>query len=117
MCISTSPHPVSAATAAMAGSDNAVTSLITTAPAATAAAATTAFEVSIETSAPDPASAATTGSTRVISSSASTAEAPGTGALPTDVDQVGTVSPHLQAVGHRGIVIEKVPAIGEGVGG
>ena len=77
MCISTSPHPVSAVTAAMAGSDNAVTSLITTAPAATAAAATTAFEVSIETSAPDPASAATTGSTRVISSSASTAEAPG----------------------------------------
>src|SRR4051794_2756337 len=78
MCIKTQPAPRSATSPAMSGDPlKAVTSLTIDAPAASAARATPALAVSIETQAPDPANGSTTGRTRRSSSASSTGSAPG----------------------------------------
>ena len=79
MCMRTTAHALSAATCAISSSPcNAVTSLMISAPAATAARATDAFEVSMLIAAPVfAASPSMTGSTRRNSSSAVTGAAPG----------------------------------------
>lgn len=80
MCITTTPQPVSRATATISGSAvRPLTSLTTTAPSAKAALATSAFIVSIEIKQSGQASRKprTTGKTRRISSSNGTSSAPG----------------------------------------
>src|SRR5215211_2044332 len=81
MCMSTMSQRRSAQSPANSGSPrSAVTSLTMVAPASSAAVATGAFDVSIETSMPGPSgpqSARTTGSVRATSSAAGTASAPG----------------------------------------
>jgi hypothetical protein len=70
--------------------------------------------VSTDTTAPDPASAATTGSTRTPPRPRRR-EPPGTGGLTTDVEQVGTVGEQPQALLHRCRGLDEVPAVAEGV--
>ena len=71
-------QPRSATSAAIAGSPrSAVTSLTMLAPASSAAAATAAFDVSIDSRAPAPASPSSTGTTRRSSSASLTGSAPG----------------------------------------
>src|SRR5829696_2777866 len=79
MCMRQHSQPASATTAAIAGSPRrAVTSLTNAAPAASAARATAAFEVSmLRTAGRSPASASITGTTRRSSSSSPTPWAPG----------------------------------------
>src|SRR4051794_12479091 len=78
MCMSTTSQPACAQTPASSESPrSAVTSFTIVAPASIAASATTAFEVSIETSSPSRARASTTGWTRSSSSPDETASAPG----------------------------------------
>src|SRR4051812_21934915 len=78
MCMRQQSTSWSATTPASSGSPrNAVTSLTKLAPAASAAAATSAFEVSIDSCAPVAASPSITGRTRRSSSSAGTGSAPG----------------------------------------
>ena len=67
--VTTTVAPVSATTSAMPGSCSPVVSFTTCAPAAIAARATAGWNVSTEITAPDPASAATIGTTRSSSSS------------------------------------------------
>ena len=73
MCMAIHPAPVSAAT----GHRVAEMSLMMVAPAVTAARATAALRVSMETRAPLAASASTTGNTRRSSSASGTGRAPG----------------------------------------
>ena len=79
MCITTTPQPVAAQTAGISGSARRpLTSLTMSAPAASAASATLAFDVSMEIHpSHSPRSAAITGTVRAISSSAETGCAPG----------------------------------------
>lgn len=85
LCVTTIVAPVSATTSAMAGSWMPVVSLTTCAPAEMAARATAGRKVSTEMTAPDPASAATTGTTRSISSSAGIAGPGANFAPPTSI--------------------------------
>src|SRR5918994_3654574 len=78
MCISTTPHSRSAHSAASWGSErSALTSLTISAPASSAAAATVAFDVSIEIGAPASARPSSTGPTRRSSSPTVTPSDPG----------------------------------------
>src|SRR3954454_2153169 len=78
MCMRHTSHPASAQTPASSGSErSALTSLTSVAPAPSAARATLAFIVSIESCAPVSRSRSRTGTTRRRSSSASTGSAPG----------------------------------------
>ena len=70
MCMTTTPTPFSEQMPSISGLDNPVTSLTTSAPTAIAAAATSGFDVSIETGTPRPDKPATTGTTRCNSSAA-----------------------------------------------
>src|SRR4249919_1454093 len=77
MCISTTPTPRSAHSAAISRSRSAVTSLTISAPTPIAASATAAFDVSIETVCPIAARSPTTGCVLFSSSSMLTGSAPG----------------------------------------
>src|SRR4051794_14364674 len=78
MCMRHTSHPASAQTPASSGSErSALTSLTSVAPAPSAARATLAFIVSIESCAPVSRRRSMTGTTRRRSSSASTGSAPG----------------------------------------
>ena len=110
--MATHPTPWRAAT----GHSEAETSLTRVAPAATAASATAALVVSIDTRT-SPASASMTGITRRSSSSTGHRLGAGPGGLPAHVDDVGPLGDHLAALRDGPPGLEPPPAVGERVGG
>ena len=110
MCIATQPTPNSAAT----GQRLAEMSLISVAPAATAARATDALRVSIETRARSD-SASITGMTRRSSSASGYRRGPGSRRLTADVDDCRAFVDQLKAVCDREIGFEPLTAVRERV--
>ena len=117
MCMITSDDPRSDTVAVISGSDSPVTSFTTSAPASSATLATDALPVSIDTATPSSTRRATTGSTRLSSSAASTGLGAGTGRFAPDVHEVGALSPQFETAQHRDVGIGIEAAVGKGVGG
>ena len=90
-------------------------SLTICAPAAIAASATGAFIVSIEMSAPRPASPSMTGRTRRISSVGADRRGVAARRFPADVEDGGALRAPASALRDRRLGIEKEPAVGEGI--
>ena len=109
-------QPRSATSAAIAGSPRrAVTSLTIVAPASSAAAATAAFDVSIDSRAPAPASPSSTGTTRRSSSASVTGSAPGRVDSPPTSRIAAPCCDELAPVRDRRRRVEPLAAVGERV--
>ena len=85
------------------------------APAASAASATVDFIVSIEMSAPTPASPSTTGITRRISSSSLNRRGVAARGFAADVENGGTFLCELPPLRDRRLAVDEEPAVGEGI--
>ena len=110
------PAPRSASSGHIASSPRPpVTSLTIFAPASKAAAATSAFEVSIEINA-SPASSLITGMTRRFSSTGVDGFGPRTGRFAADIDDVGARRHHFSRLGERLWCLKKSLAVGKRVG-